>query len=271
MDELAALARSQREYHESSVLCFTETWLHKNIPDSNIQASKLCGWTGIAGRVAREKVGDLPFLLTTNDAILHTSMLKNVCGARTLNCLPCCTQGPYCLPREFSHAIVLAVYAPPSANVGLVTNVIHLVIARPQMQHLNTFITISGDFNRVTLAATLPTFKQFVDCPARGNKTLDVLYANIREAPLPSLPLEDQTTAWLIFFLLPLIQWQPVTTRTVRRWSQETNVTLHSCFGSTNWEVLYNSYGEEIDNLTVWYNRLHQLLHDVRYREGVVK
>ena len=36
MDELAALARSQREYRESSVMVFTETWLHRDIPDCNV-------------------------------------------------------------------------------------------------------------------------------------------------------------------------------------------------------------------------------------------
>lgn len=28
MDELTALARSQKEYRECSLMCFTETWLH---------------------------------------------------------------------------------------------------------------------------------------------------------------------------------------------------------------------------------------------------
>lgn len=32
IDELAALARSQREYGQSSVLCFMKTWLHMDIP-----------------------------------------------------------------------------------------------------------------------------------------------------------------------------------------------------------------------------------------------
>ena len=36
MDELAALAGSQREYRECSVMCFTESWLHQDIPDVNV-------------------------------------------------------------------------------------------------------------------------------------------------------------------------------------------------------------------------------------------
>lgn len=36
VDELESLIRTQREYRESSIMCFTETWLHEQIPDSNI-------------------------------------------------------------------------------------------------------------------------------------------------------------------------------------------------------------------------------------------
>ena len=33
-DELLALVRNQRLYWECSLMCFTETWLHENVPDS---------------------------------------------------------------------------------------------------------------------------------------------------------------------------------------------------------------------------------------------
>ena len=35
-DKLAALIKSQREYHECSVLCFMETWLHSHIPHHSV-------------------------------------------------------------------------------------------------------------------------------------------------------------------------------------------------------------------------------------------
>ena len=34
--EPTALVRIQREYRERSLMCFTETWLHQDIPDDNI-------------------------------------------------------------------------------------------------------------------------------------------------------------------------------------------------------------------------------------------
>jgi hypothetical protein len=35
VDQLGALIRSQREYRECSLMCFTETWMQENIPDAN--------------------------------------------------------------------------------------------------------------------------------------------------------------------------------------------------------------------------------------------
>ena len=36
MDELTALTRSHTEYWECSLMCFTETWLHRDISDQNV-------------------------------------------------------------------------------------------------------------------------------------------------------------------------------------------------------------------------------------------
>ena len=36
VDKLEALARTQREHREPSIMCFTDTWLHEQIPDSNV-------------------------------------------------------------------------------------------------------------------------------------------------------------------------------------------------------------------------------------------
>ncbi|KAI4899536.1 hypothetical protein NFI96_002056 [Prochilodus magdalenae] len=35
-DKLSALIRTQREYRECSILCFTESWLNQNVPDSHV-------------------------------------------------------------------------------------------------------------------------------------------------------------------------------------------------------------------------------------------
>ena len=150
--------------------------------------------------------------------------------------------------------IFLVVYIPPTANAVDASDVIHTVVAGLQTRHPDAFIAISGDFNHITLAATLPTFKQFVDCPTRENKTLDLLYANVKDAysstALPPLGKSDHNLIHLQPLYKPQVQRLPVTTRTVRRWSQETDEALQGCFELTDWELLCDSHGEDLDDLT---------------------
>ncbi|KAI3375418.1 hypothetical protein L3Q82_021909 [Scortum barcoo] len=56
-------------------------------------------------------------------------------------------------------------------------------------------ILISGDFNHASPSSSLPKFTQYVTCHTRDNKTLDLFYANTKEAyhslPLPPLGRAD--------------------------------------------------------------------------------
>lgn len=45
-----------------------------------------------------------------------------------------------------------------------------------------TFILVNADFNHVNVSRTLIDFKQYVTCNTRQNKTLDMLFANIKDA-----------------------------------------------------------------------------------------
>ena len=81
-------------------------------------------------------------------------------------------------PREFTQVIVFAVYTPPDAAC----DVLHSVTSSRQTQHPKALFLISGDFSHASLFSTLPTFTQYVTCHTRDNKTLDLLYVNIKEA-----------------------------------------------------------------------------------------
>jgi len=111
---------------------------------------------------------------------------------------------PFDLPRELHSVIVVAVYIPPCADVEVAGDVIHSSVAKLQTLHPNAFITITGDLNRAKLDKSLPTFTQYVKCPTRGNNTLDLLYANTKDAYCAtalSPPWTDLTTtssSWLL-------------------------------------------------------------------------
>ena len=135
----------------------------------------MCGRIGVAERAAREQEevsrSTNPRHITVKEQVCSPDIELLAVGVR-----------PYYLPREFSHAIILCVYIPPTADATRAADVIISVTAGLQTQHPDAFIAISGDFNHVVMDSNLPKFKQFVDCRTRENKTLDRLYANVKDA-----------------------------------------------------------------------------------------
>ena len=255
MDELTALAASQHEYREASLMCFTESWLISDIPDNNVsidgfqtvRADRDCKDSG------KSKGGGLVVLInnkwcnsghiTVKDRICSPDIELLAVGLR-----------PYYLPRELSHVVVVAVYIPPSANPTKACETAHSTISRLQTNHPSALILISGDFNHVTLKKSLPDFRQYVSCFTRGDKTLDLMYANLRDAysssPLPPLGKSDHNLVLLTPCYVPLVKRQPATMKTVRRWTDEAIDSLQGCFEITDWHALCEPHGDDIDGLT---------------------
>ncbi|KAK0144067.1 hypothetical protein N1851_017607 [Merluccius polli] len=238
MDELTALARSQKEYRECSIMCFTETWLHQDIPDDvsiagfhTVRADRDCAKSG------KRKGGGVAVLVNNrwcNPA--HITIKEHICDPN----MELCAVGlrPYYLPREFSQVIMVAVYVPPSANPTSAIDAIHSAIAQLQTQHPSAFIAIS-----------------VCELSHQRGRTIDLLYANAKEAysssPLPPLGRSDHNLIHLEPCYVPVVKSQPVTTKTVRRWSEEAYETLRGCFEVTDWQALCEPHGEDINGLTV--------------------
>ncbi|KAK5862920.1 hypothetical protein PBY51_018268 [Eleginops maclovinus] len=185
MDELGVLTNTQWEYRESSLMCFTETWLHSHVLDNS---TALPGFTSVrADRDAtlsgKKKGGGIA--LYVNERWCnpgHVTVKERFCSPDIE--LLAVVLRPFYLPREFHYAIVVVVVVniPPSADAEVAGDIIHSTVAKLQTIHPNAFITIPGDFNHAKLDKTLPTFTQYVKCPTRDNNTLDLLYANTKNA-----------------------------------------------------------------------------------------
>ncbi|MBN3314597.1 BT2A1 protein, partial [Atractosteus spatula] len=234
-------------------MCFTETWLQELIPDSNVTIG---GFQTVRAdrntESGKRKGGGLAVLVNNrwcNPG--HTHVKERVCNPDIE--LVAVGLRPYYLPREFTCAIFVVVYIPPTANAEVACDVINTVTARLQTKHPSAFIAISGDFNHVSISTTLPTFHQFVKCPTRENKTLDLLYANAKDAysstALPPLGRSDHNLVLLTPLYTPIVQRQPVTMRTVRRWSQEAMEDLRGALEATDWDVLCEPHGDDIDSM----------------------
>ncbi|XP_065817350.1 uncharacterized protein [Labrus bergylta] len=255
MEELTALTRLQREYRECSIMQFTETWLNELTPDTLVT---LDGFHLVrADRSAREsgkkKGGGIAMYVNERWCNSGHITVKEQRCTKDAELLAVSIR-PYYLPREFSHVIAVTVYIPPSADAAAACELIHSVVSQLQTSHPQSLTLISGDFNHVSLSATLPTFTQYVDCHTRDNKTLDLLYANTkaayRSSPLPPLGRSDHNLVRLQPIYIPMVKKQPPTTRYVKKWSKEATEALQDCFDTTDWEVLCSPHGEDIDGLT---------------------
>ncbi|TWW78210.1 hypothetical protein D4764_11G0003310 [Takifugu flavidus] len=230
MDKLEALTRTQQEYREASIMCFTETWLHGLIPDSNVT---IAGFSTV--RAHRDT--------TTAGARVQSRMELITIGLR-----------PYYLPREFTNVITITVYIPPTSKANTARDVIHSVTADLHTKHPGAFILITGDFNHASLSSTLPTFHQYVQCNTRDNRTLDLLYANVTNAntstALPPVGKSDHNLMLLSPSYTPVVQQQSVTVRTVRKWSDGAMDCLRDALETTNWSALCEPHGEDLEGLT---------------------
>jgi len=149
---------------------------------------------------------------------------------------------------------MVCVYIPPRAQAEVACDVIHSVVARLQTQHPEAFMIISGDFNHVTLDSSLSAFYQYVDCTTRGNRTIDLLYANVKDAytaiSLPPLGRSDHNLVFLQPHYKPKVVREPITIRSFRKWSPGVEEALQDCFQCTDWGMLQEAYGEDIDGIT---------------------
>ena len=109
-----------------------------------------------------------------------------------------------------------------------------------------------GDFNNCKLSKSLNLY-QYVTCPTRKNKTLDMCYGSIKEAykasPLPPLGSSDHRAIHLTPVYRPGLKRGKVKTREIKDWNDESVSKLQGCFDCTDWNVFKDS-ASDIDELT---------------------
>lgn len=168
-------------------------------------------------RAARGKVGDLLSSWITGSAILAISLLKKRSATRTLNLKQWWRVTSYML-LSWDYRLNTPMHSSPY------------------------------HFNHASLASTLPNFHQFVDYPTRKNRTLVLLNANVKGAysatALPPLGKSDHNLVCLLPFYKPLVQWQPLTTRTIRKHTCESDETLGIALSEHTGGCWVNHMGE---------------------------
>lgn len=145
---------------ECSLLCFTETWLIRYIPDCLVELDGFTLVRAFRGQQSsrkKKKKGGLavfvnskwcnPGYVMVNEMICTPDIQLLAIGPR-----------PYYLPREFTHAIVAVLYIPSSALAVQACDVIHSTVTILQTLNPSAMMTINGD--HVSFSKTLTNFTQ---------------------------------------------------------------------------------------------------------------
>ena len=177
MDELTALVRFDGNFRRSNLMCFTETWLTEDI-DNSLGP----GFTTIrADRdsdEAQNSVGGGLCRFVSDSWATQYCVRERVC-TRDYQLFMAVSFRPFYLPREVGQITVILVYVPgPDFKTAAekITESFNEAVSRSVDQP----VFILGDFNSCDLSPHLPTLQQYITCPTRLNRTIDLCYGNTR-------------------------------------------------------------------------------------------
>ena len=96
-----------------------------------------------------------------------------------------------------------------------------------------------GDFNHCKLKGTLSGFYQYISCPTRHSKTLDLCYGSIKGAYKsvggPPVGSSDHNVVHLFPTYKTVLQREQVVKRVEKVWTEESSLALQGCFKCTDW------------------------------------
>ncbi len=160
---------------------------------------------------------------------------------------------PFYSPREFSSFILVNVYVPPDVCVSAAMQQLAEQISETEQRYPDSLLIILGDFNKGNLSRELPKYRQHVTCPTRDSNILDHCYTIIKDAyhsvPRAALGLSDHCLVHLIPTYRQKCKSSKPVLRTVKRWTNEAEQDLKTCFDLTDWSV-FEATDTDLDELT---------------------
>ena len=251
IDELTALTRWNFAYRESSLICLTETWLQDKDPCSVYELDGFTLFRGDRSNTTGKSQGGGVCVYVNNqwskDMRIYEQYCDNNIEFLTLSIRP------YYLPREFSKVFVSVVYIPPDADVKSAENTLSAAVSKMEDDNPEAVKLITGDFNECQFGKCIPTYKQYIRFPTRGDKLLDPVFCNIKNAyvskELTPLGVSDHCMCHLVPVYRQKLKRSKPTERLVYQWSDEINETLLACIECTNFDCLFDP-SEHVDHNT---------------------
>ena len=223
-------------------MAFTDTWFDKNVGDSG---TFIKGF-GCPTRLDRDKQ------TTGKEKGGGVCYYVNELWCKTVSvCEQLCTTDiellslslrPLYLPSEFPQLFVTAIYIHPKANVDRAAQRICDVTQNIDVLSTDAPKFWVNDTNQCKLENCLPTYHQYITCPNRMNKIIDLCYGSVpngyRSITKPPIGDADHNTVHLVPIYKCVMMRAKCVERLVKVWNEDSVARLQGCFDFTNWDVL---------------------------------
>ncbi len=253
VDELQGNVCFQKDFRDCCLMAFTETWLTEHDQDSDL----LINGFGAPHHLDR----NAEVTKKTQGGGVCVYVNQRYCNSVTVReriCTPdvellSVSLRPFYLPCEFPQLFITAVYIHPKANASSACKIIFDVVQKLQSILPDAPNFILGDFNHVSLKKTVPNFYQYVSCPTRWDKILDLCYGSVKEAykssPLPPLGSGDHNCVHLLPTHRTVLKREKVQTKDIKDWTEESVLCLQECYDCTDWNMFIEACGDDLDEL----------------------
>lgn len=172
-DELRVNTHYLHEYREACILAFSETWLNDTVLDSEVcpEGFSLVRLDRCSMATGKDHGGGVCVMI--NVRWCKTTVVRKKICTKDIELLSVSMRPSY-LPREFPQIFLTVVYIHPRADINNAADIIFNVTQELDKISPDAPKFIMGDFNNCTLKKILTTYSQYVTCPTRKDKIIDL-------------------------------------------------------------------------------------------------
>ena len=253
MDELCTNCKFIQEYRDSAVIALTETWLQDRDADSTVTIDGFLLVRSDRRGVDKNRGGGVAAYVNERwctQVSVKGSYCDNNIEYLALTCRP------FYLPREFNKINLVLVYIPPDADESIAADILENCVTNCENESPNSAIIVLGDFNHCDFQRKVPTYEQTVNCPTRGNATLDKMYCNIKDGykvfKRPNVGNGDHNMLYCVPTYKQLLKRVKPKEIEIRKWDDNTRQRLQACFECTDWSVLIENGADVNINLDIF-------------------
>ncbi|KAG7499465.1 hypothetical protein JOB18_039315 [Solea senegalensis] len=253
VDELQANVEHISEYRDACVIALTETWLKDYDPtqDFDIDGFGQPYQLDRDAQITGKSLGGGVCLYVNPRWCKSVKIRESICSPHIE--LLSVSLRPFYLPREIPQVFLTVVYIHPRADTAEAASTIAKLVHQLQNKCPDAPHFILGDFNTCSLKQHLGHLHQYVKCPTRHGKILDLCYGTIKGAyksfPLAPLGFSDHSCVLLAPVYQPALKKGKVERKEVALWTESAIRELNGCLHNTNWDVFKDSC-TNLDELT---------------------